>query len=485
MSVLTSQLDLLIREGKIATATAAITKMNLAKVPRKQRQELAKICRRVGLIGKGLRLLQPVIRHQHPLAQPPSAGEICEYAVLLSRNGSIDEALGLLKEVRSNQAPEALLYQGFLNVSNWDYSSALKCFTKFLQTNPDDYMALIAQVNLNASLIETGQLDNAESSILSTIEIARERGATRLIGNAFELLAQVHFQRHDFPAARTALNSALEIFAQGQSYDRILVEKWLAFITAQEQKSVTPLLRFRKQAIRERHWHSVREVDYMTLQFFFNQNTFDHLYYGTPMKAYRTRLIEKTSASPSSQFEWGPKNWEVLIGLNDGRCEGCPSLKTGGKTHQVLVALSSDLYEPSNTGRLFGLLYPGEYFDVESSPLRIRQALRRTRGWLEANRLPVSLAHGKSGYKINIEGKLAFGFSSAPHAIHPRETQRTLLLEKFPPGRWFATNEAMELLNCSRSSFHRFAEDARAGGWLLIQGKGKSVRYQFTQSSAD
>ncbi|NJL24505.1 MAG: hypothetical protein HC902_04610 [Calothrix sp. SM1_5_4] len=148
-------------------------RINLARIPRERRQYLAQICRRAGLIDRGLRVLHPIVRLPRPGEAPPSPGELCEYAVLLSRNGSIREAITLLNSSDAAMAPDARLYLGFCHVSNWDYADAVNDFTAFLESGPEDYIRLVAQVNLVAALIATERYSKAKSLIHRSLPAAR------------------------------------------------------------------------------------------------------------------------------------------------------------------------------------------------------------------------------------------------------------------------------------------------------------------------
>ncbi|MEK7357783.1 MAG: hypothetical protein AAB250_15125, partial [Bdellovibrionota bacterium] len=414
--------DEMLRAGRIDEVIAIVAELNFAQIPRTSRQALAKIARRCGLIEEGLGILFPVIRDERPLEIPPTPSEICEYSVLLSRNGSMTEALSLLDSVDPRQAPEALLYQGFCHVSSWDYAKAKDYFARYLQTDVDEYSKLVARVNLAACLIVAGELSEAESFTSTTLEIALAMKATRLAGNCLELRAQCHLGSNDFTRASSDLDRAQEIFGGVQSYDQLLIEKWRSLIEASRTNSAAPIRRFRSLALDRRFWEFVRDADLLALKLEFDQRAFDHLIFGTPVGIYRERIASQLSGSPSPHYVWGEEsscNFVLEAGVGGG-----VRLNPGKKIHQLMVALLGDFYAPRRIGGLFAELYPEEKFDVHTSNLKIRQLMKRTRAWFYRSEIPLGISYTNGGYRL---------VRTAPYGIELRLTRELLVT---PELRW-------------------------------------------------
>lgn len=470
--------DTLLKAGKISSVNELIRHLNFSKVPRKYRQALGKICRRSGLIESGLRLLHPIIRSELALQVPASAAEICEYAVLLSRNGSIDEALKLLDSVDVKEAPEALLYQGFCHVSNWNYQQAASDFEKYLNSEIDTYSKLIAQVNLIASYVANGQLDRAASLLDETLLMAQEFQALRLIGNCLELRAQVSFFRGDFAQARQDLQRSLEVLSQSGSYDQLLIHKWQSTMTALETQDLEPLSKFSAEALEKRHWESVRDTDFYRLKIKFDQKMLDHLLFGTPSPFYCRRVEKELPQKPSEFYIYGSDQGRILD-LQTGEIAGSDEI-SGTKIHQMISALLTDFYAPCNVGELFAEIYPDEYFDINSSPVRIRQVLRRVRRWLEANSIPASIEESKGSYKFVINGE--FGIR-IPFERSPVENTATLwqkALMVFQTDGAFSAEEACQKLQISRTSFHRLSTWAIENKYLIKTGRNRATVYRIS-----
>ena len=473
--------DTLIRTGRLPHVVETLSDLNLARVPRKWRQAVAKLCRRAGLMAQGLRLLHPLIRGDQDLSSPPSPGEICEYAVLLSRIGSIDEALNLLTGVDSSSAHEAMMYQGFCHVSKWDYERASGYFESYLESSADIYSKLIARVNLSACYISSERLADAETLLSETIEIATREQASRLIGNCYELRSQIPLQQGDYARAREDLARAVSVFGGGRSYDQLLIYKWQSLIEAEESRDPQPLLKFKAEAIERQHWESVREADLFTLRLKFDQKAFDHLIFGTPTHSYRDRILRKLPHQPSENYILGAPNTNCL-NLESGKLEAGHSSVPGIKIHQVLTALTRDFYAPRTLGSLFSELYPDEYFNIDSSPVRVRQLLSRTRRWLEENHLVATIDQNQGSYRLHVGDS----FGILLPFERPRIESNTILFEilqkRFSEPARFSVQDACAILSLSRSSFHRFAEWAVNEGFIERFGQGKSTRYAILRS---
>lgn len=473
---LITECDALIKSGKISQVAAIISDLVIAQVPRSARQGLAKCCRRIGLIGPGLRLLHPLVRAQKILQDPANASEICEYSALLARNGSVHEALELLSSVDIVTAPEALLYRGQCHILNWDYAEAVECFEQFLVSSGEEYSKLIARVNLISGYIVLFRLDEAHATLNETLELAAKAGAARLMANCCELQGQVYFWQNDFANARRFLKQASDIFNNAQSFDQLLIHKTESLMLALEQKSTEPLNKFRALAAERKHWESVREADLFTLKVAPNQNQLDHLVFGTPRAAYRRRIEKMANANASETYTFGSKLGPQLT-LPTGLVTDMSGLPLGKKTHQVISTLCKDFYAPINIGTLFFELYPNEYFDIDSSPFRLRQTILRMRQWLEENQLPAKIEQNNGAYRLVITGDFGIKLRLDQAAINATIARWQQLKERVQPGVIFKAEQICAEMGWSRSTFRRLADWACETQELRRSGTGKATTY--------
>jgi tetratricopeptide (TPR) repeat protein len=482
-SVFIDECDLLVKSGQMNAVSEKIRALVFAEVPRKWRHALAKICRRTGMIERGLRLLHPIVRREAHSHEPaPTAIEICEYAVLLSRQGSVLEALGLLKDVDKTLTPEAWLYQGFCHVSHWNYAQAAEDFQRYLECAVDSYSILIAKVNLAAACIPTCQLERAKGLLSEIFEAARVTNATRLIGNCLELSAQVEFSAKNFSEARRFLNQSLEVLGQTESYDHLFIQKWRAVMVSLEENSTAELLKFRETAVARKHWESVRDTDYYCLKVHFDQKMFDHLIYGTPSEFYRARVISEISQNPSPIFHYNHApdlEHTVDLDLKSGVLTSSNESISGTKVHQMMSIFLRELYAPRSLGALFAELYPNEYFDINSSATRVRQVLRRTRRWLEQQKIPATIEEMHGSYQLRWSERfnIRMELEKAPITIHFGLYHKALRV--FEAGGVFSAEQACRQLSISRTTFHRWAAWAEENGFIAKSGNNRSTTYRL------
>jgi tetratricopeptide (TPR) repeat protein len=479
---LVTECDLRIKAGQINQVILTLSNLVIRQVPRSARQGLASCCRRVGLIGLGLRLLDPILRAQKFLDEPPTAGEECEFSVLLARNGSVQEALELLHKVDSNRAPEALLYRGHCHILNWEYSEAIGCFKKFLSSSADEYSKLTARVNLISAYVVLFRMKEATDLLKETEELAQKAGAQRLLANCYELWGQIYFWENDFSGARRLLERAAEILDNSQSGDQLLILKTESIMNALELHSVNPLIQFRSMALQRKYWESVREADFFMLKIAQNQKQLDHLYFGTPKAAYRRRIEMLLGMRPSESYVLGSEKGPQL-NLQTGLVTGVEGLPLGKQVHQVISTLIRDFYAPISLGTLFYELYPDEYFDMETSPGRIRQAILRTRDWLQNHKIPALIRQSQGTYRFLITGDFGIRIErGSQQAVTPTLARWEQLKELFRPGVYFSSEQACQQLGWSRTTFRRVVDWACENERMSRSGAGKATVYQIRRA---
>ncbi len=464
-----------LKRGSLKPVVAELRKLNLAKIPRELRWPLAQICRRSNQISTGLRLLSKVI-HGNRL-DPAIPEEILEYSALLARNGSIEEGLRRIGDLDGTSLPEVFFMRGYCHVLQWNYSAAVGEFESYLKLVPMGYLSLIVRTNLAASYLGTGRFHEAGELIAENVEIAKQQGAHRLLGNALELRAQLAYASRRFTDCESCLHEAERLVA-GEEHYRMFVAKWQAVLSARREGSYAPLLKFRKEAVRLRHWDTVREADLYALVVKFDQGLMDFLIFGTPSDHYRRRIHLETGGNPSPEFLWGGRRKKKLR-LSDpgsGRI-------TGSKVHQLLVHLCSDFYGTLSVGALFGKLFPDEYFDIRSSDERIRQLIKRLRAWISSENLDMAVEYD-GGYAMRLGPGTAVEIELGAKPVPPRDLLFDNLAREFTGQRQFSSREAMVAFDISKSTANRVLTEMVDKGILIRIGSGRSVQYQVVRSNS-
>ena len=120
-----TQIDNLIRDGKISQAKSILLSIKLNQIKRIEVSKLADFARRLRMNLWGLRLLRPLVRSEQPVHPAVTEEELVTYAGLLIKIGAHAEARELLKNRVSTTNPSALLFQSQLLFAEWNYLQAL------------------------------------------------------------------------------------------------------------------------------------------------------------------------------------------------------------------------------------------------------------------------------------------------------------------------------------------------------------------------
>jgi tetratricopeptide (TPR) repeat protein len=465
--------DLDLKAGKIESAVERISNLNLVSVPREFRVRFAVVSRRAGVWHLGLKLLSNVVRSK---AGEATAAERVEYAALLSQNGSAREALEILNESEKEGLNETFLFRGFCHVRLWEHEKAFVDFEKFIATCPTPYLNIVARVNAAAVLVALDQYDRALEWINQNIEMARESKSSRLIGNCLELRAQVYLAKMDFDRCRDDLEEAAKMFSPS-SPDQLFVFKWSAVMAAVQSGSVQPLEELKQRAQSLQNWNTVREADLYMNKIRFDQFSFDHLYFGSPLKAYRRRILREVDGQPGQTYFWGGEQKHYLD-LASGEMAGGGTINAGKNIHRTLGILCRDFYAPLNVGEIFALLHENEYFDIFTSPARIHSTIQRCRDWLERSGVPASIESVAGGYSLRIIGNFAIRISLETEKV---DSKNIFLSRLKALGPTFSVQIACRELGMPKSTFQRAIRPLVENGQVEMLNSGRSTKYKIAR----
>lgn len=481
--MITDQLDLcgkLIVEGRLSQARVLLEKVTVGDIPINLLVKFGSLCRRTGLYDRGLRALRGrlfLLGQKH--LDPTTDSEKAEYAALLSRMGGVKQALGILKNLGTGRPVDAHLFETFCYLAQWDFLNAESSILKYLSVVVDPYARLVAQVNLVSALIGQGRFGEAQSLIDQALPLAEASQANRLQGNFLQLKAQALFWEEKYESALAAIRKSIQMIQGVGTQDQFLITKWEKIIRAFEQNGRQELVDFQRHCFKNREWETAREVDRFLLHIEMDQRRFDRLFYGTPHACYRQALKIEFSQEPSREYAqigasegpiFDPKHWTLASqAVSD----------PGSKVKQLVGALFADFYMPARAAGIFADVYPDEIFDIESSPLKIRQLLQRLRGWLENENIPIQISEWRAYHRVrpakeaSVRIYLDYGFGQSNE-----DRLFAKLCAHFSLGQSFSSSAACEVLGLSRSSFLRFANWGTEQGYLSKTGSYNKVSYQ-------
>lgn len=457
----------LIRSGQLSTAATLLSAISANELPRALRFKAANLCRRTGKVPLGLRILTPVIHPKTKASDPASPNEIAEYAVLLQRAGGVREALQRLQALGDRGPQETGLYRAYCHFSQWNYNLAIPELDAYLAQDLPAYARIVGEVNLASALI-SAQEDERAQMILSDL-LTKTENAQRLRGNCFEMKAQLEIRSGRFEEALRSLDHAMHILTTG--WDNLFAQKWQSFIKAKLTGDTRPLLEIRERAFQLRHFETLRDVDHLLLHVRFEEERFDRLYFGSPLKGYRKKLLLLAGHPPKSEsYVNGSLEVEPL------------EFTQTGKLNHLLQILSRDLYRPVNLGTLFAELFPSEHFDIFHSPNRVHQLLRRGRRHLEEIDADIRITGDHGGFQLQLGKNAAVRLHLQEAPSETFEVWLRRLQTEFPHGAVFNAKEACARIGISKGQFRRFALWAQDKHYLQTGRTGPATIYEIEPS---
>lgn len=467
--VLIQDCDRDIRSGYPQKVAKRLAGLNLSRVPLEWRLPLAQICRRAGLYFMGLKLLNRVIA---PLPSDAiSAAEAAEYSALLVRIGALSEALERLSSINTADSPEVFLYRAYAHFSLWQYEAAIQSLKEYLKKPLTPYARLIGQTNLGFAYAGNRNQALALDVLDDNINLTREGGHQQLQSTCHTLRAQVRLQLGDFASAREDLERARNLSDAGQTNDNFLATQWQLILKGLESKSQSPFDELRALAVRRHSWEACRMADFYSLQITPNRERFVHLYFGTPFEEFRQIIHKELGPRPTQPIYVLGKKSHPRLDLRTGEIDGREGLVFGGKLHQLFVALLNDFYQHSRVTALFSQLFPGEHFNVSTSPTRVHQIIWRARDWLKTENIPLEIAEDHGFYSLRIIGAFSFRVPIETLSFEIPARRITQLKEHFGNGNIFSAREAQRLLNLSKTSTHELIKHAIENGHIERTGE--------------
>lgn len=473
------RLELGIRRVDHASVLAEIRSLELSKIPRSIRADLAEIARRASDALLALKILNPIIYPKQKDVTPATDREKIVYASALPVVGLNEEALLILEKINPESHPQALLYSSFALFGMWNYKKAiplLKQYIKSPKLNP--YQKLVGQVNLIAAYVSNSNFDQAESLIKRSLKQAKQEQNLLLFGNILELRSQILIQEEKYQEALTTLQESANVLKAtgGLYYD--LVKKWQAIchlmIAPNNSQHLKNLQTIQEEAIENSYWEIVRDC-----AFYLGYATHDHqrleqVVNGTPYPQFKQKAIRLTGIKPSTS---GHKYVRSLSNLKSNLDIRTPALLSTPTLARTLEVLSLDYFKPVSLGALFRELYPGEVFNPFTSPKRVFNTVYRLRKWLNDNHWPIQIIVKNLEFRLSGEGNLTLYRRNLPKEI--------ALLYQFNETRKpksFSRKDLADVLKVSQRYANKILSQAVTKRIISCSGKGRAIKYKFANN---
>jgi len=483
------EIDRLIKTGQQNVARAALTKIQPAHVSRAQYAQFVNLLCRTGLVSKGLRLLNPLVRDPR-MKDGATPQEKMEYAYLLVKIGALQEARKILDEIDVKEYPLSLLYYTFSLTPEWRYEATIPLLEKFIAAigTSMPYSSLIAQVNLAAAQVFTRDYDQARSVLYQAKLQARKQGAQFLLGSLLELSAQLAVGESRWSDARGALEEAASLLRFSVTVESLYVRKWqtvLAFLTSpQPEQMRATMTSFRGRAFREKQWEVARDLDFQFLRRIEDQELFSYLYCGSPAPAFRLRLEKSFPllALPSGFYGWTgrpgphtPPTYDLTTGKTDqGEC----FLERGQAPHRLLLILARDFYRPTDLAQIASFLYPDDHYHPRHTPIKVHQIVSRLRKQIDQTRIPISIESLNGALRLCFKGNCTLVKDWRIENVPLMKTKLELdpILTELRD-RFFSARDLARLMDASLSCAVRRIRHLVESGLVQRHGTGKNTRY--------
>lgn len=489
---LLSRLEDLIRQGKNNLVQTELKKIVKSKVPRELAYRFAEIARRSNMPLMALQVMNPIIRSEVQLAIPVSDKEKITYATALTSISACEEALEILNEVNYKKEPQVLLYKAFAYFAQWKYEEAIPSLNRFIHSdNITDYQRVVGKVNLLASYIASNKTKDAFDLAKEILKITKQNNHKLLHGNTRELLAQLYIFSGEYKKARIELEEAQKSLTDSDSIYLTFVHKWQLILdlltskpSSQLQERITMV---RKSALRQKHWETLREIDFFSALAQKNESEIIQVLSGTPFKGYIQRaesLLGKPISLPTETSRTRDKNAEWIFNLFESRLINRKSgkiikMRIPKTLFQFLVALSKDYYRPLSLGLVFSQVYPEEHFNPIHSKKKIDNLVLRSRKLFQEFRIPIRVEVDQHQYSLRLNTGIELRLRNIKRKNLYQRADISNLHSAFKDKN-FSAQQASEVLSLSKRSTHTLLSEAIKKSIIIRLGQGSAIRYRFS-----
>ena len=478
-----NDLEKLLRSGQHLVVRKKLSKWDISKVPRRFFVRIADVSRRAKKPSISLKVLYPIIRGDEFTQSAATDGELLEYAATLQSIGATREAYKILENLTSLENPRAYLYLGINHIKHWEYSQASSFFENYLKCEITDYQKLVGKVNLLSCFVYEERYKESEFLIDEMQEVLLKKEHLQIKATVLETQAQMLFKQSLFRETENCLHEAQKLLKGSGSQRLFFIQKWQILLQAKKNKNPKLIKNLRELAFGLRNWETVRDCDIHLASFNGDFNRLCHVYFGTPYKSLREKILIRYEKNISIPEEFLLKN-EIesdysgtSLSLIDG-----PVVDMGPTLYKLLLRLTLDFYRPVPLCHLHAEVYAGEHFDPYSSPNKVHQIIRRLRAWFKANGVPLGIEESRSFYKLIFLKPYAIRLSQNREQScleNEKINPKLDLLQKLYGTNLFSAKQAREKLDIPLVTMSRIMKQLLEEGRVERVGRGPQTLYRL------
>lgn len=490
-----------IRQGQGQQVARELRHIPREEIPLEQLAKIANLTSRINQPSIGLRLLYPRLRAESNLKVGMALDAFTEYAGCLIEVGALSEARQVLRDLRG-RTPRSKFYSALLLFKEWNYEAAIPLLEEYLQhlqqVTPGDYHQLVVRVNLASSYVNTQQWEKGLAFLAELKTELKTKGHWLLLGNCYEIESQIYYAQKDHAQALLALTESERHLGQSKNMGWVYCKKWQFLNRIYQDKRggqfdarklVDEYESVKALAYGMGSWESLRELDLHWALLTGHSQLLNHVYFGSPSPQYREkihRLIrdEARELEVAGGYDWVPLqepgetpqliDFKGLIGEFNEKGRSFLLKK-------LLLILFSDFYAPFRIGQLFSTLFEGEFYDLETSPDRVFQLIRRLRGWLEEKDAGCAIHSGSRGYTVRFTKNRGVSLerSLVEQGLQTKAKLHYLHLHERFGQNAFTSNDVGQSLGCSARTANRVLKELKAEGKVESTGKGRFTKFRL------
>ncbi len=491
----------LIEAGSIAEAQSELMLNESKFTLREQKLMLAHFYKRARLPDRSILLLRPYVRSSSKNPIKATDGEKLEYASALTLLDATKEARKLLDTVSVKTLDDYLLFTAFNCIREWDYLSAIEPLEKYISQISDSYKKAIGTINLLQSYISCAKLDLAKQLIDegSLEKFLVDKSKLRLLGNFYELTAQLYFQKKDWDLAESALKSAQKFSLNNKSVDDLFVNKWKLLVDMHrgdgEGNFKDRWLEMRSKAYALAHFETVRDLDFHYALCSRSDDILSYVYWGTPYEGFREKLrnsyrdkhSKELHIEDSCQRPIFKEREKLDFNFTASKVPRFDSAQIKEQAHlikdslelKLFDVLNADFYKEASAYFIFEKVYEDEFFNPNSSPAKIRQVVYRLKDTLKQMGAPITVSFEERGYLLVPSDSDCVIIDSKSRNSYTRHHDLLEKIKKVFANEAFKAKDLIAVVEISARSVANALKDMLEDGELEKMGSGPNTSYRL------
>ncbi len=416
-----------------------------------------------------------------------------ELAFAYSCTGAFQKAFELLGRMNVQTQINGLklynFYYGLCSLSKWDYKVACSHFEECLSEDIGEEDSIILRVYRLSCYNYLGE----HKSVLKEIESLRSEAIPlRLFAGIEknEILALIGCKKW-----REAKELLKKSDNSSHKMNTLFIQKW-SFVLSLMSEGLTNdtqelLNGARRKARDNRHWETLRDLDY-----FVAVKTDDHdlarkLYFGTPHESFKEKLIMKFEFLKNEKYyefiankEEIKSEYKIHLGTAEFNGRVLKNIEPGEALHKFLRQLIWDVYEPSDIKSLHAAIYPNEFFNPETSASKIQRLGVRLNQVIERERLPLVVTQNNGTYRLRATEPVTFIIPNHNEKIGPLGIRLKRLIERIGKST-FSVLDVASVMGLQKKNAQEIIEYGISSGQLKMSEEELESHKQYLVQEQD